>query len=94
MLKKIPILLVSVYLVLVLLAAIPVFSGSDPLDAIFLVLLALPWSFVATIFVDSINPLIFDNIFVGLLVNLVAVSINAALLYFVSRWLIGRFRGR
>ena len=60
--KKIPLIVVAVYLILVLLATIPVFTGDDPLDAVFLVLLVLPWSFLITPIVDSINPMLFDNI--------------------------------
>ena len=91
--KKIPLIAVGVYLVLVLLATIPVFTGDDPLGAIFLVLLVLPWSFLITPIVDSINPMLFDNIFVGVLVSLIGATINAVLLYLLTSWLVNKIRG-
>ena len=91
--KKIPLIVVAVYLILVLLATIPVFTGDDPLDAVFLVLLVLPWSFLITPIVDSINPMLFDNIFVGVSVSLIGAAINAVLLYLLTSWLVNKIKG-
>jgi len=91
--QKIPPVLVAVYLILVLLSTIPVFTGDDPLDAIFLVVLTLPWSFLITPLVDAISPLLFDNVILGVLIGLVGAAINAVLLYFISSWIVNRVKG-
>jgi hypothetical protein len=91
--QKIPPALVAVYLILVLLSTIPIFTGDDPLDAIFLVVLTLPWSFSITPLVDAISPSLFDNVIIGVLIGLVGAAINAVLLYLISRWIVNRVKG-
>jgi hypothetical protein len=90
--SKIPFVIVVVYLVLVLLATISIFTGDDPLDAILLVVLTLPWSFLITPLVDAISPSLFDNVVVGVSVGLVGAGINAVLLYLLLGWIVNRFR--
>ena len=90
--SKIPFVIVVVYLVLVLLATISIFTGDDPLDAIFLVVLTLPWSFLITPLVDAISPFLFDNLVVGVSIGLIGAGINAVLLYLLLSWIVTRFR--
>lgn len=40
--SKVPTIVVSIYLALVLLASLPIFTGSDPLSGIFAVILTSP----------------------------------------------------
>jgi hypothetical protein len=60
----------------------PLFTGDDPLSGIFAVILAAPWSMLLG------NLLPSGNIAVGLLVVAVGAAINAAIIYFVARWLV------
>jgi fructose-specific phosphotransferase system IIC component len=79
--RKLPAILTAVYLILVVVSIIPIFTGDDPLSGIFAVVLTVPWSPLLS------RPLP-GNLFVGLLAVAVGAAINAAILYFVSRWLV------
>ena len=83
MLRKLPIILTVIYLVLVLLSIIPIFTGADPLSGIFAVVLTVPWS-------NLLGSLLPANMMTGLLVVVIGAVINAAIIYFVSRWLMGK----
>jgi hypothetical protein len=85
MLRKLPTILTAIYLILVVLSIIPIFTGDDALSGIFAVTLTLPWSpLLSGLLPDS------GSVAVGLLVVAVGAAINAAIIYFVSRWLVGR----
>lgn len=83
--RRLPAIVTTIYLVLVLLSIIPIFTGDDPLSAVFAVLLTQPW------------VSLFDNLFglsgnmaTGLILILIGAVINAAIIYYVLRWLVGR----
>jgi GAF domain-containing protein len=42
--RKIPVILTAIYLGLVLLSIIPIFTGDDPLSGVFAIILTAPWS--------------------------------------------------
>ena len=84
MLQKLPFILTVIYLVLVLLSVIPIFTGDDPLSGIFAIVLTVPWSSLLSNVLPGSG-----SIAVGLLVVAVGAAINAAIIYFVSRWLVG-----
>lgn len=85
MLSKLPIILTIIYLGLVLLSIIPIFTGDDALSGIFAITLTLPWSAIlSSLLPDS------GSVAVGLLAVAVGAAINAAIIYFVARWLVGR----
>ena len=88
--SRIPVIAVAVYLVLVLLSIIPIFTGDDALDAIFLVMLTLPWSFFITPVVDTISPSPSGSIMVGLTMALVGAGLNAVLLYLLTKRLVNK----
>jgi hypothetical protein len=83
MLRKIPIIVVAIYLILVVLSVIPIFTGDGPLSGIFAVVLAAPWT-------NLLGSLLPGNLVTGLLVVALGAAINAAIIYFVLRWLVGR----
>lgn len=85
MLRKIPIIVVVIYLVLVLLAIIPIFTGDGPLSGILAIALTVPWSSILSSLLPGSG-----SVAVGLLVVAVGAAINAAIIYFVLRWLVGR----
>ena len=85
---RIPVIVVAVYLVLVFLSIVPIFTGDDALDAIFLVVLTLPWSFFITPVVDAISPSSSGSIMIGLTIALVGASFNAVLLYLLTKRLV------
>ena len=51
--QKLPLILASLYLVLLVLSVIPIFTGDDALSGIFAVLLTAPWT---TFFARLIEP--------------------------------------
>lgn len=64
-----------------------IFTGNDPLSGIFALMLTAPWSlFLGQLLPDSA----FNGIAGGLVAAAVGAAINGALLYVVSRWLVGR----
>jgi fructose-specific phosphotransferase system IIC component len=82
--KNIPYIITSIYLVLVVLGTIPIFTDRDALSGIFAVILTAPWSsFLGKLFPSA------NNMVAGLLFVAIGAVINAAILYFVSRWIIG-----
>ena len=83
MLRKLPIILTVIYLVLVLLSIIPIFTGADPLSGIFAVVLTVPWS-------NLLGSLLPANTVTGLLVVVIGAAINAAIIYYLSRWIVNR----
>jgi len=90
--NKIPIILTIMYVVLVLLSLIPVFTGDDPLDAIFFVMLTFPWSFLMTPLVDGISPDLSTNVTIAVVVGLIGAAINAVLFYLLASWMGNRFK--
>ena len=88
MVRKIPIIVTAIYLILVVLAIIPIFIGDDPLSGIFAIVLTEPWS---SLFDSLLPDSAFDSITGGLVLVAIGAAINATLLYFISRWLVARF---
>ncbi|MCB0123598.1 MAG: hypothetical protein KDE58_15205 [Caldilineaceae bacterium] len=84
--RRIPSIVTAIYLVLVVLSIIPIFTGDDALSGIFAVLLTQPWvSLFGNLFGSS------GNMATGLILIIIGAAINAAILYYVLRWLVGRF---
>lgn len=76
----------SIYLVLVLLGIIPIFTGDDPLSGIFAILLTQPWrAWLVNLLPSS------PSLLVGVFSVAVGAAINALILYSILRWLVGRF---
>jgi len=84
MLRKLPIILTVICLILVLLAIIPIFTGNDALSGIFAIVLTVPWSSILSSLLPGSG-----SVAVGLLVVAVGAAINAAIIYYLSRWLVG-----
>lgn len=82
--KKLPKILVISYLVLVVIALIPIFTEKDALSAVFAVMLTLPWSWLIGNVVSG------SNIFAGLLVIIVGAVINASIIGTIARWVVNR----
>ena len=85
---RLPFALTMVYVVLVIVASIPIFTGNDALSGIFAVALTAPWN-------SLFEPLVAGEgngtTGKGLLLVALGGAVNAALIFFVSRWIIGRF---
>ena len=81
--RRIPTIVATIYLVLVLLAIIPIFTGNGPLSGIFAVVLIMPWS-------TLLGNLVPGELVFGLLIFGVGAAINAAIIYFGLRWLVNR----
>ena len=74
----------AIYLILVVLSIIPIFTGDGPLSGILAIVLTVPWSSILSNLLPGSG-----SVAVGLLVVAVGAAINAAIIYFVSRWLVG-----
>ena len=85
MLRKLPTILTAIYLILVVLSIIPIFTGDDPLSGIFAIVLTVPWSSILSSLLPGSG-----SVAVGLLVVTVGAAINAAIIYYVSRWIVNR----
>lgn len=83
---RIPNIITAIYVTLVLLSAIPIFTGGDALSGVFAIVLTAPWS-------AMLGSLLPGNMMSGLLVVAVGAAINAAIIYYVSRWLVGKLAG-
>ncbi|MCB0166541.1 MAG: hypothetical protein KDI79_20100 [Anaerolineae bacterium] len=86
--NKIPFIVVIVYLALVILSIIPIFTGDGPLSGIFAIVLTAPWS---ALLGNLLPSSMFDNTAGGLLLIIIGAVINAALLYVIVRWLVRQF---
>ena len=86
MIRRLPTILTVLYLILVLLAAIPIFTGDDPLSGIFAIVLTQPWASL----LDRLLSLS-GSMAAGLLLVAAGAAINATIIFFVTRWLVGRF---
>ena len=75
------------YLVLVALAVVPIFTGKESLSEIFAIALTAPWS----ILFDYVRPnAASGNAATGLILVAIGAVINALLLYYMSRWVMRR----
>lgn len=83
--RKLPTILTAIYLVLVLLSIIPIFTGGDALSGILAIALTAPWSGILSSLLPGDG-----SVALGLLVVTVGAAINAAIIYYVSRWLMGK----
>lgn len=83
--RKLPLILTGIYLVLVLLGIIPIFTGGDALSGIFAIVLTMPWSSLLSSLLPGSGSVV-----MGLLVVVIGAAINAAIIYTVSRWLVGK----
>jgi hypothetical protein len=84
MLRRLPTILTAIYLILVVLSIIPIFTGDDPLSGIFAIALTAPWSSILSSLLPGSG-----SVAVGLLIVAMGAAINAAIIFFVSRWLVG-----
>ena len=82
---KLPMILTIIYLILVVLSIIPIFTGDDALSGILAIMLTLPWSSIFSSLLPGSG-----SVAIGLLIVAVGAAINAAIIYFVSSWLVGR----
>lgn len=82
--KKIPVILTCLYLGLLILGVIPIFTGEGPLSGIFAVILAAPWTMLLGKLIGAKG----DSVATGLALVAVGGLINATLIYFVSRWVV------
>ena len=83
--RKLPMILTAIYLILVVLGIIPIFTGNDALSGILAITLTVPWSPLLSSLLPGDGSVV-----VGLLVVVVGAAINAAIIYYVSRWLVSR----
>lgn len=84
--KRLPIILTGLYLALLVISVIPIFTGDDALSGVFAVLLAAPWTMLFGSLFESSD----GSITKGLALISVGGLINAALIFLFSRWLAGK----
>ena len=81
--ENIPIILTAIYLVLVALAIIPIFTGNDALSGIVAVALTMPWNSLLRRLIS-----VKASMFIGLVFVAIGAVINAATIYYVSGWIV------
>jgi hypothetical protein len=87
---RIPAILTGVYAFLGALSLVPVFTGEGALSGIFLVLLGLPWTPLLSRVLEAVAPALSGGLVAGVALGVIGIGVNAAIVYFVSRWAVGR----
>jgi hypothetical protein len=87
--KTVP-FVVGVYVLLLLISIVPVFTSGDALSGIFALLLTLPWSVLTFNAIAAIVPGFSEGAASGLIVFMVGGVVNAILIYLIARWLVRR----
>ena len=89
----IPAILAGAYAVVGALSIVPVFTGDDPMSAVFAVLLGSPWVQVLSAALGSAG-MSSPSPAAGLGLAGIGIAVNAAIVYFASRWLTRRGASR
>ena len=84
--------LTALFGVLCVLSIVPVFTGDDPLSAIFVVVLGSPWIQLVSTALANLCPGHSCSVVAGIALGVFGMGINTAIVYFVSRWLALRRR--
>lgn len=87
MTRHLPLILTAVYVVLFVLAVIPIFTGDDALSGIFAIVLSEPWSGLLGKLLPGAAT---GNLVLGLGLTVIGAALNGSLIYFLSRWILGR----
>jgi hypothetical protein len=87
MTRHLPLILTGVYVALFILAVIPIFTGDDALSGIFALLLSAPWSVLLGKLLPGAAT---GNLVLRLSLTVIGAALNASLIYFLSRWILGR----
>jgi hypothetical protein len=90
MTRRLPLILTGVYLALFILAVILIFTGDDALSGIFAIVLSAPWSGLLGKLLPGAGS---GNLVLGLGVTVIGAALNASLIYFLSRWIVGKLTG-
>jgi hypothetical protein len=80
-------MLAVAFALLGVLSAVPIFIEEDALSGIFMVILGSPWTQLLSTALGSAAS---GGLATGLVLGVAGISVNTALVYFVSRWLIQR----
>jgi|GEM_PF-2161806 len=83
---------VIVYLVLVTLSAVPIFTGEGALSGIFSVVLTLPWIVLISRIIDLIKPAPASSVLIGVVAVMIGAAINSALIYLIMNWITAKSR--
>ncbi len=84
-----PWFIAGMYLAIALASAVIIPFGDDPLDGIFLVLLAMPWVILTGAIIDS---LAIDSMLINVALLAAGIAINAWILWMLGHWLFCRKR--
>jgi uncharacterized membrane protein YeaQ/YmgE (transglycosylase-associated protein family) len=85
-----PTVLAGIYAGLVALSIVPIFVGGGSLSGILLVLLGSPWAQLLSRALDAIDSGWSSGVAAGLALGVLGGAINAAIIYFLSRWIVRR----
>lgn len=87
MTRHLPVILTAVYVVLFVLAVIPIFTGDDALSGIFANVLSAPWSGLLGKLLPGAGS---GTLVLALGLTVFGAALNASLIYFLSRWILGK----
>ncbi len=86
--RHLPLIPTAIYVVLFVLAVIPIFTGNDALSGIFAILLSAPWSSLLGKLLPGTGS---GNFVLGVGLTVIGAALNASLIYFLSRGFCGDF---
>ncbi len=92
--SKVPAIVAGVYLALVALAVVALLALDDAQVSVYLAALTFPWSWGLSAAIDAIDPTVFDNAAMGIVISLIGAAINAAILYVAAALTVTAFANR
>jgi uncharacterized membrane protein YeaQ/YmgE (transglycosylase-associated protein family) len=90
--SRMPTVLAGIYAALVALSIVPILVDSGSLSGILLVLLGSPWAQLLSRALDAIDSGWSSGAAAGLALGVLGGAINAAIIYFLSRWIARRVK--
>src|SRR5712691_10997273 len=72
---------IVIYLMVVTVAALPVMLGAGKFAGVYVAAVTLPWSLLAVLAIDAIDPKLMDHWYVGASFTVASAALNSAILY-------------
>jgi hypothetical protein len=87
--NRMPAILAGAYALLGALSILPIFTGDDPMSAIFAILGGTPWTQLLSSALGAAGSTS-GSLAAGLALAGIGIAVNTTIVYLVSRWLVRR----